>query len=541
VATRVLVASGALLLVLLLVVAFDVVTARNSLETARSSLLQARDVLAAGDLATARTRVDAAAAAADRADARTSGPHWTLLRSTPVIGDDVRTARAVTETVGSATTLAQDAMDVVAEVIDDEGNLPELTDDGTLDLGPIRTLERGLAQLDFAPLEQDHDALFASDDQPRLNAIEDARAETVAAAADAMELLQRGRDATRLATSMLGADDPRRYLVMVQNNGELRGTGGIIGFLAVLDVQGGALQLSDPEGVNPEAVVDDAELIVRGRFSERDALDSPVDRPDDFADRYDAIAAGAFLASTNADPDLPTVAPIVLDLYEQRAGQRLDGVIAIDPLALQRIQAAVGPLELSSEVRDLAPNLPHPIPPERLASTLLIDVYDALGGPTDERRLYQTAVAEASLSSVLGGDWEATAVAEAVAGSFTTRHIQVYTRDAEAQEAALRLGAAGELAPARAGDDLLAITANNAAGNKMDVHVSHRTVADVQLDVPRVSGGEVFVRRDVTSRVEIRNTVDVDAATATSSTPTSPSRSARPWRPTRDLASPGRG
>jgi hypothetical protein len=34
---------------------------------------------------------------------------------------------------------------------------------------------------------------------------------------------------------------------MVQNNGELRGTGGLIGFLAVLDVQGGALSSANPK------------------------------------------------------------------------------------------------------------------------------------------------------------------------------------------------------------------------------------------------------------------------------------------------------
>jgi hypothetical protein len=47
----------------------------------------------------------------------------------------------------------------------------------------------------------------------------------------------------------------------------------------------------------------------------------------------------------------------------------------------------------------------------------------------------------------------------------------------------------------------------------MDVHVAHRTVADVQLDEPRVVDGEVLVPREVTSRIEVRNAVDVDAAT----------------------------
>ncbi len=491
--------------------AIDAVTARNALYSARSSLVDAQTALAEGDLPRARSRVESAASAATRAESRTTGPHWAIVRRAPFVGDDVRMARDITEVVDAAATVANEAMGVADQVLTDEGGLPDLTVEGRIDIAPIRTMSRGLAELDLEPLRSTSRQLEASTDRPWLATITAAREETLAAADAALSLMERGQDATAIVTALLGADEPSRYLVMVQNNGELRGTGGLIGFLAVLDVADGQLELSDPEGVNPEAVLAGSDLVVRGRFQEQEFRDEPVDRPADFAARYDHIAAGSFLASTNADPDLPTVAPLVLDLYEQRTTQRLDGLITIDPLALQRMQQAVGPLELPDRVRRLAPELPHPLPADQLASVLLIDVYDVLGGPTDERRLYQSAVAEASLRSLLGGAWEATGVAEAIVDAAGGRHLQVYSRDDQTQEAILRLGVGGALTVLEADDDLLAVSANNVAGNKIDVHVAHRIGATITLAEPRVVGEEFRVRREVTRRIEVHNGVDVDA------------------------------
>jgi hypothetical protein len=506
--TRVLTAVGAVAFVLGLWVAVDAFTARNALETARSSLLDAQTALGEQDLARARTRIDAAVVAVARADDRTDGLRWDAIRGLPLVADDARTVKHVIEVVSAAAGTAQGAMGVMDGVLGPDDALPDVTDGGRIDLEPIRALERGFAGLDLEPLRASRTRLATSGDEPRTATATDAREQTLDAAELALAWIERGRDATGVAASILGVDEPGRYLVMVQNSGELRGTGGLIGFLAVLEIQDGQMQIGEPEGVAPESVVDGSELVVRGRFEQEQA---PVERSTAFAERYDHIAAGSLLASTNADPDMPTVAPVVLDLYEQRAGERLDGIIAIDPIALQRIQLTVGPVELPQKIQDLAPALVHPLPAEQLASMLLVGVYDALGGPTDERRRYQAAVAEASLASLLGGDWDLAAVTQAIAASVAGRNLQLYSRDQDTQDAILRLGVGGALRAQEATDDLLAISANNAAGNKMDVHVSHRTDASIDLGEPRIVDGEVVVPREVTSRVEIGNSLDVEA------------------------------
>jgi hypothetical protein len=508
--TRVSAVLGTLVLLLGVWVAIDVITARNSLEVARASLLDARAALGAQDLGRARTRIDVGVQAAARADARMTGVRWDAIRQLPVVGEDARTTKDVIRVVAAAARTAQASMDVLDGVLTEDDGLPQLTDDDRLDLAPIRALARGFAALDLQPLRDAQARLATSADRPWTSTVRDARAETLEAAEEALAWIERGQDATAVASAFLGVDRPSRLLVMVQNNGELRGTGGLIGFLAVLEVGDGLLTLSAPEGVDTDALVTDGDLIVRGRFGESSFVDDPVARPPDFAARYDAIAGGAMLVSANADPDLPTVAPIVLELYQQRTGEQLDGVLAIDPIALQRLQQTVGPLELPEGVHRLAPELPHPLPAEQVAATLLIDVYDALGGATEERRTYQAAVAEASLAALLGGDWDVATVAGAIGSSVAGRNLQVYARDPEVQAAITRLGVDGALAARDGGDDLVAISANNAAGNKLDVHVAHRTEVAVDLAEPRLVDGDVLLPRTVTTRIEVRNPVDVD-------------------------------
>jgi hypothetical protein len=345
---------------------------------------------------------------------------------------------------------------------------------------------------------------------PRLGPVSDARAGTLEAGASALATVDRGRDALRVLGPILGLEGRRQFLLLVQNSAELRGTGGLIGFLAVLTAEDGEVRVSEPEGVDAEAVLTGAELVVRSRFLESERLDRPVARPDDFAARYDSIAAGSFLASTNADPDLPTVAPIILELYDDRAGEQLDGVIAIDPLALQRIQQTLGALELPREIAALAPELGNPIESRRLAQLLLVDVYNVLGGDTEERRLYQAAVAAVALRGVLSGGWDAIALATAVGEAGTERHLQIFSAVAEEQEAIERLGIGGSLEPLAASDDFVAVTANNASAGKRDVHVSHAFDHDIRLAEPRLLDGEVRVHRELVSRTEVQNDIDVE-------------------------------
>lgn len=500
------------LLVLVLVgavLAAEAIAARNALEAARASLDDARQALAEGDLERATDRTRSARLAADRAFARTTGPHWWAVAAVPVLGETPQVVRGVVVVVDAAIDVVDDGLALAREVLDDDGGAVLRATNGQIDLRPLEDAAASLEALSDAPLRRAAAELALLPDRMVPGFVRAGRADALAGADALLRTLDRARMAAETLPPLLGADGPRQYLLVVQNPGELRGTGGLIGFLGVLTADAGAIRLEDPEGVDPLALVADTGIVTRGRFDGLVGRD--VDRPAEFADRYDHIAAGRLLASTNADPDLPTVAPLVLAIYQQTTGRRLDGLVAIDPLGLQRIYEAVGPLEVPEHVAATAPTLPNPIRPERLAEVLLIDAYEELGGPTEERRAYQTAVAEVALQQFLDASWEGVAVGRAIGAALAGRNLQVHSAAPDEQVALRELGVAGELRPLREADDLVAVTANNAAATKGDVHVTHRTTVTIALERPRQEGGRAVVDRRLTTRVTVENAVDLDS------------------------------
>ncbi len=210
---------------------------------------------------------------------------------------------------------------------------------------------------------------------------------------------------------------------------------------------------------------------------------------------------------------------MLLNLYESQRGRRLDGVIAMDPLGLAYAHAAVGPVELPEDTP--RGDLPRSIRPEGLARVLMVDAYDALGGPSPERKAYLAQVAETAFRNITSGQWSALAMTQRLARAAGGGHLQLYSEHADEQATFDRLGLAGTLA-APDDRDLLAVTFNNSGGNKMDVHVGHTIAGRVTL-VPDGSGGVERTAERSTTRCRPRG------ATSTSSGRTSRTRgSSRP-------------
>jgi hypothetical protein len=400
--------------------------------------------------------------------------------------------------------VTDDALDVVGPLVAGDGSA--LVSDGRLDLTALQGLADGLDRVSTADVRDARRDLVATVEQgARPAAIQEAAVTLLELSDRFVDAVEQARTGTELMAAMLGAEEPRRYLLAVQNPGELRGTGGLVGFLAVLEFDDGRVTLAEPRGVDPSSRIDGTVLVTTSRFSRNERFS--LTGPDAYEARYGDLGGASFLPSTNLDPDLPTVAPLILEQYAMASGEDLDGLIAIDPLGLELIQAAIGPLEVPPTVADLSTQLPDPIPADQLAQLLLIDSYEALGGASPDRRLYQAEVARAALSGALAGGWSPIALGLGVGEAVSSRHLQLYSTRSDEQATIISLRAGGELAPMVDGDDLIAIVGSNIAGNKADVHVSHRVSHDIALVIDDRAHQPELLRRS-TSRIAILNGVD---------------------------------
>lgn len=500
-----LVAVLALLAVAGVLLARDAAALEPLLVGVQRDLERAQSAVADGDETTARQAVQSAATGVAQAEVRADGPLWIAASLVPRYG---ASARAVTQGVA----LADATVELAAAAVDEalalvsEGAAAFVGPGGQVQTTALTTAADALDELPVEPVRQARDDLASLPASGLVGPTSAARDAAVARATAVVDQIERGRMGARAFGSFLGGEEARTYLLAVQNNGELRGTGGLIAYLAELTVEDGRIDVR--ETPDEEGLVDDA--IARSGQAVGFDVGEPVDRPAGFAARYDHNAGGSILQSTNLDPDLPTVGPVLLDLYEARTGRPVDGAVLVDPFALAEILGATGgPLDVPAFAKAEAPALPAELTEDNVARTLLVDVYDAFGGLNPARREFDEAVTLAVFQRLTSGDWEPAVLARALADAAAARRLQLYSADEAEQAGFVELGIGGAMTDPDDTVDMLAITGVNAGPDKSDAHVSHRLTADIALENrPGAVAWQVLRHAEVT--VEVMNPLRPD-------------------------------
>lgn len=145
-----------------------------------------------------------------------------------------------------------------------------------------------------------------------------------------LPLLKDGLDAAIVLPKLLGAGEagPQTYLLLLQNEDELRATGGFITAVGTVTVDRGQVvsySLEDSYAV--------------------DDLSKPYLPAPWQLDRY-MVSHIWLLRDSNWSPDFPTAAALAENLYVYTRGQAVDGVIAMDQAALRLLLQGVGPIEV---------------------------------------------------------------------------------------------------------------------------------------------------------------------------------------------------
>jgi hypothetical protein len=238
-----------------------------------------------------------------------------------------------------------------------------------------------------------------------------------------------------------------------------------------------------------------------------------------FAQRYGRLDAARSFSNVNLDPDLATTATVALDLFAEREGARVDGLVLFDPFGLQALLEALDiTLVLPPELIE-GTDAPATLPAADFARFVTVDVYDAFGEERSEERDRLTEqLGDQALAAVFGRDWDATRLAVALIDASAGRHLQVFSRRTDEQAALAATPVGGDLAGALADPrrDVIALTHNNAVGGKQDVHLGHRSSIGIELLAPsatalREARGTVEIERRMVIETTIVNTLEPGA------------------------------
>lgn len=126
------------------------------------------------------------------------------------------------------------------------------------------------------------------------------------------------------ARTILGAEQPRNYLLLAQNSDELRATGGFISGVGLIQIEQGKISVID---FQDSFAIDD--------FSQRHPA------PPEPLRRY-MFAGQWVLRDANWSPDFPTTARQLQAIYKIDRRRDVDGVIAINQQILPDLLTAMG-------------------------------------------------------------------------------------------------------------------------------------------------------------------------------------------------------
>ncbi|UKA53469.1 DUF4012 domain-containing protein [Arthrobacter sp. FW305-BF8] len=272
------------------------------------------------------------------------------------------------------------------------------------------------------------------------------------------EQLDTAADAAKIMPSMMGGKEPRRYLLLIQNNAELRATGGIPGALAVLTVEDGRLSLGSQTSAS-----------ALGPFS-------PVEDVDAEQSLIYSTRLGKFMQDVNLTPDFPTAAETARAMWKTRTGQQLDGVLSVDPVALAYMLDATGPVRLNTEMQQEigVSGLPSELTGKNVVSTLLSDVYSRIMEPA-KQDAYFAGVAQEVFAKVSGGTGNTAQLLGGISRAASEHRLQLWSSDDREQSVIAQYPLGGSVTGTSISPAQFGVYFNDGTGAKMDFHVK-RTV-----------------------------------------------------------------
>lgn len=145
---------------------------------------------------------------------------------------------------------------------------------------------------------------------------------------NSLETLLNSAQAIKL---FLGVSSDKRYLLVFQNNAEIRGSGGFLGSYALVDIRDGMIRkLEVPSG---------------GSYDTEAGMRSFIKSPEPLW----LVNPRWYFWDANWWPDWPTTAKALMWFYEKSDGPTVDGVISFTPDVLEDLLRISGEIDLQEE------------------------------------------------------------------------------------------------------------------------------------------------------------------------------------------------
>jgi hypothetical protein len=426
-------------------IAITAFLARQQTQDLDDRLQQVRTLVAEGRIQDARTVAQSIPAVAQRAHNLTSGPAWWFAAKLPWIGDPLEVARGTTL---AGARIGSDALPKLLSVADALDPTTLRTSGDTIKLTP---LVRALPTLQQAARDIDRaSALLAS--LPRSTWISPVDSGRTKFARDLDTIRGYTDAAARVAEvlpTMLGQTRPQTYFIGLQNEAELRGTGGLPGAFAIATASRGTVKFTRFES--------DAALEPPGRDH---AIPTGLSFGAGYNSAYGPSLPTSTFVDSNVSPHFPYAARIWQAMWKKVSGQQVDGVLALDPTALSYFLAVTGPARLSGGGTISAANV---------VSLTQRDEY-VLFSDNIKRKQFIVSVLKAASRKVISGSANGLSIMQAASRSAAELRLLAWSSDPHVQSVLQQSNFAGAIPQDKR--PFAGLIVNNAAAGKLDFYLT---------------------------------------------------------------------
>lgn len=458
-------------------------TVRTELESAAGLIPTLKQQILASDAESSAATVMTLQQHTSAARQAAEDPLWTFASGLPWVGPNLSAMAEVARSADDVSTLGLGPLVHVYESLDWDTLMPSRS--GT-NLEPIKAAAPSIASAAYA-LQESSERLAAINDAQLLPQVAEPLRKVTRELKQASGALNSAADAAAIAPAMLGAEGPRSYLLMIQNNAEARASGGIPGALAVLTLDQGKLSMGTQSSAVDVGVM------------------SPALSVDSKQQQIYSTRLGKYMQDVNLTPDFPTAAATARTMWEKKTGQRLDGVLSIDPVVLSYILQTTGPVAINGpELTAIkAAGLPTELNGSNVVPTLLSDVYAKIHQPKLQDA-YFAGVAKEVFSALSSGKGEAKGLIRGLTQGTEEGRVLVWSANTSEQSIISRYALSGSVSGPSVAPAQFGVYFNDGTGAKMDYYVK-RTVQLIR-QCP-ADGYE-----HITVRVISNNTAPNDAA-----------------------------
>lgn len=339
---RALAAVALLLLVALVWTAWLAYQTAHDLRSAEQAVDRIRAAVSAEDSSARTEAIEELEEAAGNANDRTSGWWWSALTRAPIVGDDMG---GIQDLSNSLNVLAVDAFGPLGETVDE---LDSVVAGGRINLDKLEDIAPKVATAHgafatAAQIVEDRDSAgFAGVLRSRYERY-------VSEVSQLARDLGSAEDSLQVLPTMLGGSDSRQYLLIFENNAEIRATGGLPGSWALVKAEDGKLSMTR-----------------QGSAGDFSVYREPIGDITPSEEALFGREIGRFFQDPNFTPDFPRAAEIFNEFWAgEFPGEPIDGVISIDTVALSYVLEGTGPVESGG----------FTLTPDNVVQKLLSEVY----------------------------------------------------------------------------------------------------------------------------------------------------------------------